>query len=225
MRARGVTIFTIALLGLLPSGLTAEAGETSKRKRIAIHVALCDDTHLSGSRIQEIEEESAALFSRGAVHIIWSDGPGSCKERPPASGAPYARVYILDELPASIRALHPARDFRQVMAVTLGNGSNGPGPVVYVSRSAVEAIATLPGGGITRGLSTRALGRVLAHELAHRFLAEPGHAEEGLLKRVLARDDLVFAPRHTLALSPVQTERLRRTVQRTRKRGLAGSEP
>jgi hypothetical protein len=101
------------------------------------------------------------------------------------------------------------------MGVTLGRGAKVPGSVIYLSKSAVKSIAKLPSGNAFSRTLTRALGRVLAHELAHRFLADAQHTESGLLKPVLTRDDLIYVPHDVLALRPAQALHFRRASQPT----------
>lgn len=55
----------------------------------------------------------------------------------------------------------------------------------------------------------RALGRVLAHEIGHVLLAEPGHQLRGLMRRAFRSDDLVARERLAFALSSTELARLR----------------
>jgi hypothetical protein len=191
---------SILIWATVISSLLAEAAiaRPNGNSAVRVHVALCDLTGLTARQLEDLKAETGALFSIGAFDILWSDPQVSCSEEPPSNGKRYARAFIFDSLLPSIQTFFPVRKGRYVMAVTLGRG---PGPVIHVSRSAVEKIATLPDGRVVSGVLARALGRVLAHELAHRFLETERHSEAGILKAVLTRDDLVYAPRDALALS------------------------
>jgi hypothetical protein len=210
---------------LLPALLSAAtrttlenaAAEPDEGGPIPIQVGLCDTTGLTSVELDEVRAEAAGLFSPGGVEILWSDSDVSCTEERPAQGPPYATAYILDALLPSIQAFFPSHNGSNVMAVTLGRDSQGPGPMIHVSRNAVEEIARVPSGNLARRIVTRALGRVLAHELAHRFLSSEGHSKNGILKAVLTRDDLIYASPDTLALSPDETRgAVRLTAHRAR---------
>jgi hypothetical protein len=63
--------------------------------------------------------------------------------------------------------------------------------VIYVARLTVEEVASKSGRiSLTEAHMARALGRVFAHELAHRFLGS-GHRRHGILEEVLHRRDLI----------------------------------
>jgi hypothetical protein len=59
-----------------------------------------------------------------------------------------------------------------------------------------------------RPQKARALGRVFAHELAHRFLG-PGHTEMGILKHLLDQRALIRKHNDGFFFSPEQVRVLR----------------
>jgi len=191
---------------------------------VQVQVGLCDTTGMRLDQIEEIQEESAALFLPAAVELVWWDAPESCSEPPPENGLPFVQVYVLGELLPSIRELYPSHQAARILGVTLGKAGNVPGSVIHLSKTAVNTMARLPSGNVVSRTLTRAMGRVLAHELAHWLLADRQHTERGLLKPVLTRDDLIYAPRDVLTLSPAQTEHLRR-ASRINADSVAGSRP
>jgi hypothetical protein len=89
------------------------------------------------------------------------------------------------------------------------NGEGNRAAVIYVGRQTVEAVAGKSGRiSLTEALLARALGRVFAHELAHRFLG-PEHTKNGTLKARLYQRDLIDMRSSGFFFSPEQICRLR----------------
>jgi hypothetical protein len=89
------------------------------------------------------------------------------------------------------------------------NGGGSRAAVIYVARQTVEAVASKSGRiSLTEALLARAMGRVFAHELAHRFLGS-GHTRHGILKDTLYPRDLIDLRNSRLFFSPDQIRVLR----------------
>ena len=123
-------------------------------------VELTDTTGLPPEVRDTVEREVADIYSEAGVSIRW------IAETPAEPLAHVARVYLMDKLPASLGARLRAFGGRP-MALALGTEGNVSGPTIYVSRSATS--------GRVRDAKAvgRALGRVIAHELAHREPPRP----------------------------------------------------
>ena len=95
------------------------------------------------------------------------------------------------------------------MALILGDS-----PVIYISRRQVAAkvLGTLDLEPEPQILG-RALGRVLSHELAHRFV-DMRHSRSGLLKANLGQGDLTRESAKDLCFLPEQLEKLQRVACR-----------
>ncbi len=70
-------------------------------------------------------------------------------------------------------------------------------------------------------VTTRALGRVLAHEIGHYLLALPAHAPCGLMRAAFTGRELAELDRATFALSPELLPRLRDRLERLRSAAVA----
>ncbi len=95
------------------------------------------------------------------------------------------------------------------MACLLPPNGNRSHATIYLSRTSIEAAAQ---AGRTTRLSSKllaqALGRVLAHELAHLVLG-PGHSDHGILKANFTRKDLLDFDRRALRFDHNQVRLLR----------------
>ncbi|HEX9725571.1 MAG TPA: hypothetical protein VGC53_14925, partial [Vicinamibacteria bacterium] len=149
---------SIALFAALamPGRLPAQEDAGGELPRVQVQVGLCDTTGMRLDQIEEIQEESAALFLPAAVELVWWDAPESCSEPPPENGLPFVQVYVLGELLPSIRELYPSHQAARILGVTLGKAGNVPGSVIHLSKTAVNTMARLPSGNVVSRTLTRA---------------------------------------------------------------------
>jgi hypothetical protein len=173
-------------------------------------VGLCDTTGVELSTLQAAREEASALFETTAVFLRWE---ADC-DQPPRTSAHSARVYVVPRIPEGIANRHRQyRDKTNVMGYVLANEGEKRAGVIYVARGAVEAIASRSGRtAVTEAQLARALGRVFAHELAHRFLAS-GHTRRGILKESLSQEELIGGDGSALFFTPQQVQVLRLRVE------------
>ncbi len=75
------------------------------------------------------------------------------------------------------------------MAFDFTGAGDDPGPNIYISRSSVEEFIGRRRSNAPQMLA-RALGRVVAHELAHRFLQIREHSDRGILRPWFSRMEL-----------------------------------
>jgi hypothetical protein len=99
-----------------------------------------------------------------------------------------------------------------------------PAPLIRLNVSAVSVrIRSERIGGrrfdswpqsLERRITTRALGRVLAHEVGHYVLASPAHSRSGLMRASFSGRQLAEWDRSSFALEPVVLPRLRARLAR-----------
>jgi hypothetical protein len=155
-----------------------EIGDLEKRFFL---VEMCDLARLSAGTLQMIRLEVERIYKRAGVEIVWPKCRQKCRrgiESPLA-----AAVYILEHLPENLQSSE------RTLGFVFADGGGLPGAVIYVSRSSIEKFI-----GRRRSLVpcklARALGRVIAHELAHRFLKQREHTHEGILSARFSREAL-----------------------------------
>lgn len=151
-------------------------------KRRCLLVEVCDHTGLSHGELRGVRHQVDKIYGRAGINIVWQY---CISNRHYRGFLPHeARVYIRDRLSDSfeLKGYDLAFD-----GTTVGDC---PGPVIFISRSSVEEFV-----GARKTYSTltlvRALGRVLAHELAHRFLQTALHTERGILRSRFSRKELI----------------------------------
>ena len=151
-------------------------------------VGLCDTTGFELSTLQAAREEAFILFERAAVSLRWE---ADC-DIPPRTTPHSARIYVVPRIPEGIaNRYRQYRDKTNVMGYVLANEEEKRAGVIYIARGAIEASASRSGRtALTEAQLARALGRVFAHELAHRFLVS-GHTRRGILKESLSQKELI----------------------------------
>lgn len=154
-----------------------------------------------------IQREAAAIWQPYGVAVTWIDAEPECRSDAPAWLAPVDYLLHL----AADTADHAA-----LGAVRFRNG--GPDDTIQllyrpvyrmVNESAIGGwpVRNLPAPMRSRILS-RALGRVLAHEIGHVLLDFPAHDRTGLMRPAFLPDDLVGFDHSHLRLSPAFVRRL-----------------
>jgi hypothetical protein len=166
-----------------------------------VSVELADATGLSPDVMNLLRSEVEQIYMTAGVRIEWlSEGPVEVPSH-------MARVYLLEELPALLETR--VRTFRgkKPIAMVFGRKANVSGSVIYISRTAVSRSATGgAAGALSREAIGRALGRVVAHELAHRFIST--EHTRGILKADFLPGELT-APISGLDFTAEHIRRLR----------------
>jgi hypothetical protein len=148
-----------------------------------------------------LKQEVEAIYATARVQVRWL--PGGTSQVTPY----YAQVFVLDELPGALSSRLKAFGGGAPMALILGDS-----PVIYISRRQVAAkVLGVPDLEPDPLLLGRALGRVLSHELAHRFV-DMRHSRRGLLKANLGQGDLTRQSAKDLCFLPEQLEKLQRVA-------------
>ena len=176
-----------ALLGsCLVGPLLAEAGRACREPK-TFRIELCDATALESSVLRSARDEAATLFSQAVVRLSWEM---SC-DTPPPTNPSSARVYLVPKLPQPIRnELASKHGKTNLMGYVLTAPGGTPGSVIYIATPAVKLNASRFGQeSPNESRLARALGRVITHELAHRFLRS-GHTRDGILKEPFDHRDL-----------------------------------
>ena len=172
-------------LGLGCLMLVSSAGATKEHSAPHLFVHLCDASGLNSAVVRTMKQEVGKVLGSPDLAIRWSDGCPVFETRPLP---PKVRVYVLRRLPERMRRRLELFKGSAPLA-WFGRYRESPQAMIYVSRGAVETKLSLPKGNEASDRLGRALGRVLAHELAHYYLGHR-HARDGLLKRQLSVSDL-----------------------------------
>jgi hypothetical protein len=169
-----------------------------------VSVELIDTTGIPPAAVEDLKREVEAIYASASVRIQWV-AEGVHVHLPDNA----ARVYILHRLPARIETRLRAFRGKSPLAVTLGEPGSGTSQAIYVSCSALFGQAS---SGMERPETMgRALGRVVAHELAHRFVSRD-HSRSGILREGLLPSDLT-GPVKDLLFTKEQAILLRRVAE------------
>ncbi len=147
-----------------------------------LSVELVDSTGMPSAAMEALEREVEAIYASAGIRIEW------LTETVVPLPEHAARVYVLERLPAMLETRLRAFRGRTVMAASFGVSGGEGSQAIYVSRSAVSATAS-SGAALSREAMGKALGRVVAHELAHRFISQH-HSRLGILREGLLPSDL-----------------------------------
>lgn len=198
----GGLVFWLAFIGMLWGGEHSQ-GKASNNSDLQLWVALVDTTGLDVATLNLLQGEAESIYEVAGVNILWLD------VAPQGEPRHFARIYLMSELPpALMRRLQVFGD-GDPMALALGHSGTRSGPTIYISRTSVASLVL--GGGVAEPepqVLGRALGRVVAHELAHRFLSA-GHTRRGLLNRNFSQSNLVGSSLSPLFLTDEQIDQLR----------------
>jgi hypothetical protein len=193
---------------LLALGGDAAAGVRSPR----FEITLCDATGLQPTTLDEIQAEASAIFSSSGAVLRWHgcerlSGKGTASRRE-------AWVFLLAEFPDW---LADERGAPKALAHVFTRDGGRPGPVIYISRRAVAVTlgARRPHFLVGASRLSRAVGRVLAHELAHRFLGKASHSAEGVLRTSFHSRDLLDEDPGAFYFTEEQSENLQNLTQQT----------
>ena len=210
VRRDQVVVAGVWILGLLVLTTTLKAGEEATSAgpwEYSFSVDVCDVTGLDKSVWERAAREVDSIFERAEAMIDWAFG---CESAPiPTDDVASARIYVMDWLPGFVlNRFRQEKKRDNLMGYVLTPSGDRPGPVIYVARRAVERHAADFREELIRIKLARAIGRVMAHELAHRFL-QSGHADEGILKERFGHRDLVAPNSSGLYFTPEQSLHLR----------------
>ena len=183
--------------------VSALGGRSEAERRPLLRVNLCDDTNLVPETLAALKQEVSALYTTAGVDIVWHHECGSDETAASLAREDLARVYVLDEIPTPI--VFRRRRFLKlpVMGYNLTAEDGSFSPVIYVSRKAIERAVRIKD---SKQLA-RALGRIIAHELAHRFL-QSMHVSQGILRANIEHHDWIDDDPGDLYFTPAQTTAL-----------------
>jgi hypothetical protein len=201
----------LSLFSLAPEALSG----AQERGRNALWIELCDTTGLDASILRAARGETSEIFSTAEAHLRWEGNCAAVPRTIPNS----ARIYVVQRLAKGVADWYEEHGGRRNVMGYVGFvdvhdgveaiGEGNRAAVIYVGRQTVEAVASKSGRiSLTEALMARAMGRVFAHELAHRFLG-PGHTKHGILKARLYQKDLIDWRNSGFFFSPEQIRLLR----------------
>jgi hypothetical protein len=172
-------------------------------------VEVCDTTELDRSLLRAARDEASDIFAQATARVRWED---NCELLP--STPQSARIYLVSRIPEVIaNRYYQKRGQTNIMGFALPSPEKDRVGVIYVGRQTVETVASKSKQiSLTEALLARALGRVFAHELAHRLLG-PGHTKRGILKDHLDQRDLIGRDNDGLFFSPDQIRVLRQRIE------------
>ena len=181
------SIFLALSLFILMSGGMGEAVAIEHRNEIVdfetrfYWVEMCDLTRMSAGTMQMIRLEVERIYERAGVEIAWVNCRQDCHL---GIESPFeVVVYIREHLPEDLQS------GERTLGFVFADSGRAPGAVIYVSRSSIEKFI-----GCRRSMAryklARALGRAIAHELAHRFLKQREHTRKGILRARFSREEL-----------------------------------
>ncbi len=163
-------------------------------------VELVDTTGRAPAVLELVCQEIETIY-RPATNIRWIiKGPEGGREPPH-----FARIYIMEAIPPSLSRGLENTGGGPPMAIAFGRDGKKSGPNIYVSLSAVSIKA---GGDMGPQTLARALGRVIAHELAHRFLSFEHTVGIGILRSGFSKHDLVNPDARAFAIDQKQIAQL-----------------
>jgi hypothetical protein len=171
---------------------------------IRVHLQ-ADRSIRSRFAIADLEEETATLWRPYGVHIEWADVNA---DNAAPCGFP---VEAILEAKSGIRVDPNGAMILGRATVRLGSPTTQP---IHVLVDATEQFLTARRDAPTVRLASkrelsRALGRVLAHELGHVLLGPYGHDATGLMRAAFFPDDLAAPSRTAFRLSEDGVGRLR----------------
>ncbi len=176
-------------------------------------VQMCDSTGLNPAQLADVEREVSSIYLQAGIEIQWVERCGGERIELAHPGA--ARVYILKQLPKALLGMfRKIKRNNNVMGFTPTAADAKPGASIYVSRESVEWHATeFHSRPLAESQLSRALGRVVAHELAHRFLGQVKHTRSGILRVDFDRSKLIKAQPDKLGFNTKQAQELRRLAR------------
>lgn len=183
------------------------AGPHTAKDRLVINVGIYNYARVDRLELTEGESQTAELFARAGVRIVWTDfspDPGTDRVQPEASEVDF----FLRILPASMAARCNYKTGALGESV-VPPGIEGPLPGGYsnVFYERVKHLSTLwdmfPG---------EVLGDAMAHELGHLLLG-PEHSSEGIMKGYWTSQDLGLAKVGKLQFSPGEMAQLQRAAR------------
>lgn len=196
-------------------------GETRARgSEVPYWVYLCDGTNLSPLTLRLVEREVRRPFERAGLKLFWV---ASCPEKPLNLDRPLsARVYVLHEMPQPILTMpgFVCGDSRRPLGIVLTSENEPPGEVIYVSRRAIDTSIQRASIAPSMPKRARAVGRVIIHELAHRFLSQTTHSTPGILRGdAIHPRELTAASSRNFRFSESEVERLHTVLYGEGRRG------
>ena len=179
-------LLSVAAVDLLAAterpSVEAQATE-SRTGTPCLRANLCDSTELWPTTFAALKQEASAIYSTAGVDVVWQH-KCSAEESAALAREDVAKVYVLAEIPTPIVFRQRRFSKLPLMGYNLSEHDGSLSSVIYVSRQAVEKLLRVED---PKRLA-RALGRITAHELAHRFL-QSRHTSAGILRAEVEHAD------------------------------------
>lgn len=164
----GVVMTAAAVATTLFSGAKAFAAQ-DEQMTVVLHVS--DYAHLSPSDLKGAEDEATRIYRTADIKMVWVNPGATASEE--YGAALHLNVLLLNREMAQRKI-----DVGHIGPSVLGNATHATARAyIFCHRIAAAADAYLPDFRI-------ALGRVLAHEVAHLVLPVHSHSGFGIMRAV-----------------------------------------
>ena len=172
------------------------------RQPVPVCVKLTAKEYISGTALTTLREEATRIWKRHGISLSWT--------QPVSALCPTIVPLIFDD-DELVKLAGGKIDTALARTVFLGRSQS-----IYVSVTRAFTMLKQLGNGTMRldGSGERdyrggtLLGRVVAHELGHVLLTTLEHSKTGLMRPVFGLRDVLSDDESTLALSPIESDRL-----------------
>ena len=205
---------TCLLLGTLSLALSFPAWpqNSDADKNPQVTVSVYNDADVSPEVLTQAEGETAKIFARAGLEVIWStcvssrDTVSPDTPIPTRTGLANSASCVQFDWPShlALRIVHrPSRPLNEVfgMAFLSANGTGCYSDVFFDRAKELLADWNVDLASL--------LGNVAAHELGHLLLGSNSHALDGIMKAHWQREELLKVKRDKLLFTAEQAERMR----------------
>jgi hypothetical protein len=196
MANNAASLMAAGILAIAASGNSVHAADLGQ----PIVLYVYDYAHIPAEQLARAECEATRIYRAAGVPIVWVSGSD-------APGEPVARSLRVMILSREMSELKIGQD--AVGEKTVGQASRATGRAyIFYDRVVERAERYAP------GVETM-LGWVMAHEVGHLMLPEPGHSDVGIMRPTFDRRTLVqrFTPAQSHSLQQVHTGPVRIAAQ------------
>jgi len=172
------------------------------RQLAPVCVKVTAKEHISGTALVTLREEATRIWKRHGISLSWT--------QPVSALCPTIIPLIFDD-DELVKLAGGKTDTALGRTVFLGRSQS-----IYVSVARAFTMLNqlrnetvrLDGAGERDYRGGTLLGRVVAHELGHVLLTTLEHSKTGLMRPVFGLRDVLSDDERTIALSPVESDRL-----------------
>ena len=172
------------------------------RQPAPVCVKVTAKEYISGTALTTLREEATRIWTRHGISLSW--------RQPVSARCPTIIPLIFDD-DELVKLAGGKTDTALARTVFLGRSQT-----IYVSVARAFTMLSqlrngtmrIDGGGERDYRGGTLLGRVVAHELGHVLLTTLEHSKTGLMRPVFGLRDVLSDDEGTIALSPIESDRL-----------------